>query len=181
MNSDQRLSFAIMVLALLAIGAVCIFGQTPPTMFPDHEVAYTCIPTAGSGAAVQFKFSPAPAPHFEVNVGNTPSTGDILNPVIVSVTNSAGIDITTGAVKLLAANNGLSATVAAMDNTGIVGGKLEVDGKLATPFGNGFDILPSPFYIRWNAKTVSAGIHNFRLTVWDVGQNKAERTWSMTK
>lgn len=156
-------------------------AQAPTTMFPDHDVAYTCTPSDGNGAPVQFKFTPVPSPRFEVSVGNKTPNGDSLNPVLNSITNSAGTDITTGAVRLLAANNGLAITVNATDNVGIVTGKLEMDGVLATPFGNGLDVLPNPFYVRWNSKTIGLGSHAFRLSVCDAALNCTQRTWSMTR
>lgn len=169
------------VLLSLWLGGFRIQAQAPPSSFPDHDVAYNCVPTLGNGAPVQFKFTAAPAPRFDVTVGNVPASGDTQNPVIVSITNTAGVDVTHGAVRLLAANNGLPITITATDNVGVVGGRLDVDGNLGTPFGNGVDVLPSVFYVRWNAKTVSFGVHNFKLTLWDSSQNKAERSWTMTK
>jgi hypothetical protein len=156
-------------------------AQLPVKSFPDHDVAYSCLPTIGDGPAITFKFTNVPNPRFDVSVSTTPATTDLELPVIASVTNSAGIDITSGAVKLVTATAGLAATVTATDNTGVVIGKLEVDGKIATPFGNGLDVLPNSFYVRWNAKSVSAGAHVFRLAVCDAALNCAVKTWSMTK
>lgn len=167
---------------ILCLAFVSALSQTPTSGFPDHDVAYTCTPTVGNGPLVNFKFSNLPGPHFDVSVGIPPNgIVDTQNPVIVSVTNSAGIDVTTGGVKLLDANHGLPITVTANDNVGVVGGKLEVDGKMATPFGNGIDVLPVSYFIRWNAKTITLGPHTFRLTVCDITQNCAVRTWSMTR
>jgi hypothetical protein len=176
-----------LMLTLFTVGCLFVFfgpflfSQMPPTIFPDHDVAYSCNPVLGTGAPFQLRFTNFPAPHFDVAVGNVPASTDSMNPIILSVTTTSGIDVTSGNVKLLAANNGLSITVTATDNIGVVGGRLDVDGKLGTPFGSGTDILPSTFYVRWNAKTITAGAHTFRLTVWDSNQNQAERTWGMTK
>jgi hypothetical protein len=158
-----------------------LFGQLPPMAFPDHDVAYSCVSTIGDGAPITFKFTAVPTPHFEVITGNRPVSNDTMNPIIVSVTSSAGVDLTTGAVKLLAANNGLSLTVGASDNVGIVSGKLEVDGVIATPFGNGLEVLPNPFYVRWNSRSIAVGNHGLRLTVCDAALNCSQRTWSMTR
>lgn len=177
-------------ISLFAFAAACLFvfaypfltySQTPLTAFPDHDVAYSCVSTLGDSAPITFKFTAVPSPHFEVITGNRPVSTDTMNPTIVSVTSSAGVDLTTGAVKLLAANSGLSLTVGASDNVGIVSGKLEVDGVMATPFGNGLEVLPNPFYVRWNSKTIAAGSHALRLTVCDAALNCSQRTWSMTR
>lgn len=151
----------------------------PPGPSPDHLVAYACTPTMGNGPTVAFNFNPAPFPNIHAVIGAVPNSTDKLNPTIASVTTSAGIDLTTGLVRLSLANAGLAFTVTATDNVGVVSGTVEVDGKLATPFGNGIDVLPGQFYVRWNAKSISAGDHAFRLTVWDAAGNPAERTWMM--
>ncbi len=176
--------FAVVVSTLcLILGLLTALGKPAqmPTTFPDHDVAYVCNPTVGAGAPVTFHFTPIPSPHFDVFVGNITPVNDTIDPVIVSVTNSANVDITTGAVKLIAATAGLSMTITATDNVGVVSGKLEVDGRLATPFGNGVDVLPSPFYVRWNSNTIAAGVHAMRLSVCDAAKLCAVRTWSMTK
>lgn len=177
---DFAMWFWIAVAAILLIGKG-IKAQAPPMTFPDHDVAYTCVPTDGAGAPVQFTFTNTPTARFDVKLGPTPASPDRSNPVITAITNSAGADLTTGAIRLLAVNNGLSLTISASDDVGIVTGKLEVDGKMATPFGNGLDVLPNPFYVRWNSKTIPAGSHALRLSVCDAGLNCAERTWSMTR
>jgi hypothetical protein len=172
----------LMVLTAICLGASVMYSlQQPPTTFPDHDVAYVCNPTDAAGAPVTFKFTPIPSPHFDVFVGNNPALSDTIDPVITSVTNSANVDITTGAVKLVAATAGLAMTVTASDNVGVVSGKLEVDGRLATPFGNSIDVLPPSFYVRWNSTTIAAGIHTMRLSVCDAAKHCAVRTWSMTK
>lgn len=179
---EIALAAELVVLAIvLAFGASIARAQVSPYSFPDHDVVYSCVSTAGDGIPFTFSFNGIPQPHYAVVVGTrTPST-DTLVPIITSVTNSAGADLTTGAIKLLAANAGLSLTVSASDNVGIVSGKLEVDGVTATPFGNGLEVLPNPFYVRWNSKTITAGSHAMRLTVCDAAFNCTQRTWSMTK
>lgn len=166
---------------ILCLAFASALSQTPASPFPDHDVAYTCTPTVGNGPVVQFRFTNVPGPQLQANIGTvTPST-DTMNPVIVSITNSAGVDVTSGTVKLLDANHGLPITVTANDNVGVVAGKLEVDGTMATPFGNGLDVLPNSFFVRWNSKTVTVGPHTFRLSVYDAAGNAAVKTWSMTK
>lgn len=177
----RSIPYLMLMVVILAPWLTELLGQMPPTTFPDHDVAYVCNPTSGNGAPVTFKFTPVPGPHFDVFVGTIPSTGDALDPVIVSVTNSANVDITTGTVKLVAATAGLALTVNATDNIGVVTGKLDVDGVMATPFGNGIEKLPTPFYVRWNSSNIAAGPHSFRLTVCDATKHCASRTWSMTK
>lgn len=177
----EALAVLITIGVFFLLASAIAIAQLPPTTFPDHDVAYTCVQTTGVGPGVQFKFTNVPSPHFDVSVSTTLPTNDLELPVIASITSSAGADLTTGAVKLVTATAGLAATVTASDNMGVVIGKLEVDGKIATPFGNGLDVLPNSFYVRWNAKTVSAGAHVFRLTVCDAAQNCAAKTWSMTK
>ena len=173
----------IFVCTLCLLAAVIVKAQSIPMPFPfpPQDVAYNCVPLSGNSQPLTFKFTTTPSPHFQLDIKSQPAPTDVTAPVFVSVTNSAGIDVTAGAVRLLDANFGLPITVRATDDVGVVGGKLEVDGKLATPFGNDLDVLPTPFYVRWNAKTISAGAHAFSLTVWDAAGNKTVKTWSMTK
>jgi len=183
--TKQTMKATALIMAAVVISWLFIIhivlAQQPPMTFPDHDVSYNCVPTVGAGAPVTFKFTAVPSPHFDVTMGNDPVSPDHQHPVLVSITNTAGVDVTTGNVRLLAGNNGLPITITAADSVGVVGGRLDVDGKLGTPFGNGSDVLPSTFYVRWNARTIAPGLHNFKLTVWDAAQNKAEKTWTMTK
>jgi hypothetical protein len=179
----QFLFVMIVLTILLAVGAV--YGRAiqapPPGPLPDHVVSYTCAPTAGNGPTVLIKFDPAPFPNVHAVIGPPLNTTDKTAPTIASVTNSAGVDQTTGAVKFVPASNGLALTVTASDNVGIVVGTLEVDGKVATPFGNGVDVLPGSFYVRWNTPSIAIGPHTLKLTVWDAAGNPAVKSWVMIR
>lgn len=177
-STHRKINYLTTAVILLSLAVIAWAG---PPQLPDHDVAYQCLPIVGNGPPVQIKFTNTPFAQLQASIGISPQSNDTQSPVIVSVTNSAGVNLLPGNVKLLAANNGLPLTVTATDNVGVVGGKLEVDGKLATPFGNGIDVQPSPIYVRWNAKTVPIGLHTLRLTIWDAANNTTAISWSMTK
>ena len=178
-----HLCMGIFCSVMLVVGLTFTYlGQAPPPgPLPDHVVAYTCNPTSGNGPVVAIKFDPAPFPNVHAVIGPPLNPTDTVAPVISAITNSANVDQTTGTVKFVPATNGLALTVTAIDNVGVVVGTLEVDGKVATPFGNGTDILPGSFYVRWNTPSIALGPHTLRLTVWDAAGNPAVKTWVMIR
>jgi hypothetical protein len=169
-----------LVFAVLVVVAIAT-AQTPTSVFPSTDIAYTCTATRGNAPPVEFKFTAAPAPHVDVYFGPPATSGDMQSPIIARVTNTSGVDLLSGSVKLLAANNGLPLTVTASDNVGVVLAILSVDGVNVTQTGNGKDALPQVFYLRWNSTTVALGPHVFRLQVFDKSNNMADRNWSMTR
>ncbi len=104
---------------------------------------------------------------------------DATPPVISSVIYSGGADVLGGAVKIPA--NGVPFTVTASDNVGVMSAKLFIDGEEG-PKDGGAHLLPSPFFLRWNAPvSLALGVHNFRLVVWDGSGNFATKTWTMIR
>ncbi len=116
-----------------------------------------------------------------ITVVSNSGAGDTEAPVIVSVVSSAGsVNVLPGGVRIPA--NGVPFTIVATDNVGVLAAKLYVDGIQGPGDGGGNALLPELFYLRWNAPAnLAAGVHNFRLIVWDASGNLAARTWSMVR
>lgn len=151
-----------------------------PDPAPSRDYEYKCV-SANGGPDMTFHFMQFPFQSISAIMTGAPVSSDVTPPVISSVVYSNGGNVLNGDVKIVASLNGMPFTITAIDGVGVQYWSLYVDGYLATSGAGGNDILPSAFYVRWNAKTVSLGAHLFKLVVFDAAGNSAQKTWSMIR
>jgi hypothetical protein len=183
----KRLRFdpliALLVLAacaLILVAALKLAAQNPDPLTTD--TTWNCLPAAGSNdSPLQLKISPSPFFAIAAVSGKGLNKADVIAPTIDKVIYSGGANVLNGNVKIPATTAGVPFTVTANDDIGIVAAHLYVDGLSGPQDGDASQFLPSTFYLRWNAKSVAPGIHNFRLVVWDGGGNSASQSWSMVR
>jgi hypothetical protein len=170
---------AIFLLFAVPIGLMVandvINAQTP---VPARDYTYAC--TSPTGPAFTFHFLQFPFQSIIAGLIPPASPANSIAPVISSVIYSGGKDVLPGTVKIPASTNGVPLTITATDDIGVMYYQLEIDGRAGPRDGNGVDVLPTPFYVRWNA-TPALGPHTFRLTVWDGSFNPAEKIWTMIR
>jgi hypothetical protein len=157
------------------LGGYRIQAQMPA---PTRDYTYAC--TSPTGPAFTFHFLQFPFQSIIASLTPPASPANSIAPVISSVIYSGGKDVLPGTVKIPASTNGVPLTITATDDIGVMYYQLEIDGRAGPRDGNGVDVLPTPFYVRWNA-TPALGPHTFRLTVWDGSFNPAEKIWTMIR
>lgn len=176
----NKIKFALVLIFVICIDIFLIASPQVTQPVPVHDYSYTCQSPNG-GPKFTMLYKDYPFQSIQTVLNNPPASTDTVSPVIVGVTNSANLSLLTNTVGINPTLNGLPVTVSAGDNVGIRDASLYVDGNLVTMTSSVNDVLPAVFYLRWNARAISPGIHAFKLSVWDAAGNVAEKNWTMVR
>lgn len=169
-----------MVTLAIAVGTVFAFGQdTPPTAEP---IEFKCTSTIPNGLSIIVNWDRTPFEQLNFNMAAVHVVSSDVTPPVISDVLVTVVNITKSVMDnkqlILAASKGVPFTVKASDDVSLTYARLYVDGEAATTIGEQ-DGLPALFYLRWNARVVNVGIHDFQLKVWDAAGNVASKIWTM--